>query len=494
MIILVVGQVGWTATAGYYSLNVATRQAGRGWRAAYRHDTDQIYCFLNADTQVNVVAPVAAVINGLFTVIIVVDRDGNSVAIINDTVGSNFATPAGSLVGSGIGIGGAPLGGGDATSGSAFVAVGVWYGSDYAPYYAADNYARAKNLSHRLTGIYPVQGDRGTYTRTSARAWLDYSGVWRLGTYGLPVSGSAQGLKASPQRVNKAFRNANPQNANALTWTGGVSPTTADDSTALSADDAYVWGPYVYDFDNTTGSTQYIRMSAQVGNTNPHSLQCLIRVVSGSGTVKLGLYDESAGTFVGTAIHDGYDAMTEIDGQVPADTDCTLCLEVPNGINIRWIAQDMEEEPRCFDPIPNWSTVASATMTLEELASTYTAVDEQGSLESEITPDGYSGGDVGTTKIIRNNSTLSTWLFHTTTQYRFNDGSSSVVLPSTIPTDGVAVPLRCRWKSNDFSISSDTQRGDASYDGTVLGTGPVTIAPDKPMRFATLRIYRNGDG
>jgi hypothetical protein len=449
---------------------------------------------LYGDTTVNVVASIPAVINGLFTIIAVVDRSGNSVVLLNDIVGANFGTPAGSLAGDGVGISGAPLGGGRATAGSAVVCGAIWYGQGYADYYSADSFALAKNLSHRLTGIHPIQGDRGAYSRASARAWLDYSGEWRIGTYAMPASGSSQGLKASPSRTNKAYRNVNPQNVNALTWTGGVSPTVIDDSTALSADGAYSWGPFTYDYDNTTGSTQYIRMSAQTGNTNPHSLQCLIRIVSGAGAVKLGLYDESLGTFVGSAIYDGYDARTEIDGQVPTDIDCTLCLEVPNGVRIRWDAHDIAEEPRCFDPIPNWSTVAGATMAAEELASTYTAIDEQGSFETEVTPDGYSGGDVSTTKIIRNNPILSTWLSHTSTQYRFNDGSSSVALPSTVPTDGVPVPLRVRWKSNAFSIASDAQRADASYDGTVVGTGPVTIATDNPIKFANLRIYRNGDG
>jgi hypothetical protein len=496
IVLLLIGTYG-PDSPGYYSWFMATRGSDRGWRLGIRHDTNQMYVFLNGDSLTSASAPSGSgVVNGYFIVIAVVDRSHDVVVAYNNNFGSLGSIPSGSLAsGVGLGLCALPSGAGDVVEDSSVLGAAIWYGTGIADFWKADSYAPVKELTQYLSGISPVSGIQGIYTRASAATWKDRNGRWAIASPGLPRCGDSSGLVLSPARTNEAYRNINPlagHAAAALTWTGAKAPTEVDDSTALAVDDAEVWGPNVYEYANDTGATQYIRMSAQTGNTNARSLQCLIRQVAGSGTVKLGLYDESAGTFSGTTIHDGYDERTIINGQIPGDNDLTLCLEVPDGVTIRWIAHDMGEGAYAQYPTPNWATATSASRSADLLATSHTNNSDQQSVEATVTPLGWSAWIINTSvggTIILYAATLGggRWAVYDSTLSEF-------VPPPTVPTDGVSHKVRSRWKGAVKSIVSAGDRDSGSYDGS-MGAGVVSLTPTYlESKIKDLVIYRNGDG
>jgi hypothetical protein len=495
-VILLMGKYGYDG-GGYYSYFFGTRNTGRGIRLGLRHDTNQMYCFLNGDAQKNLGSQEIGIANGYFITITVVNRDDKGVTAFNGDFGSLVDVSGnGSLANDqGVGIASLPGGGGDIVDRSSIIALAVWIDNNIAPFWETDSYSPVKELTHQLSGIYPQKGNSGIFTRNSAASWKNKNGVWAIASAELPRAGDSGGLRIAPERTTECPRNINPQNVTALTWTGAKSPTDPppDDSTALNADGCGAWGPAAYEYANDTGSTQYVRMSAQVGNVNDRSLQALTRIVSGSGTVKLGLYDESAGTFVGTAIHDGYDERTIIDGQTPGDTDCTLALEVPDGVTVRWIAQGMETGPTCTTPIPNVATGAGATRAAEVLTTSHTPSDIQGSFKATITPMNWSGIEAGDATIITRDTAAELLYANGSTAGLNSDLDGTTSLEDIqAPADGVAQVARVRWSGPSMSLDVDGTRDIEAFDKTLDGADELVVAVDAEVGIVDLKAYDKG--
>jgi len=499
--------VGWMRAppegSGSTEKCLATKKYGRGLRLAC-YDVNA--CVINTaygDSSPSTVTATGSVRQTSWCFFfLILDRDGNFWSHLNGSTAIDItATPSGSLGDAeGIALGARPNGTTNISEGGAIVMGAFFYGSGIADLMTQ---ARVTRLSNAAMGIYAEQGDQGDFSRDSHAAWQNHNGVWHIASNGMPRSGDTtasgvSGLRSAPPRTNKAYRNIDPQNVTALSETGGTAPTTVDDSTALEADDCGAWGPHVYDYDNDTGNTQHIRFSDTTGNTDTHCYQCLARVVSGAGTVKLGLYDESANTFTGTAIHDGYDSRTLVHDVTPGDTDETLALEVPDGVNVRWIAQDMCEGTRCSSPIPNWATAASASTPNERYSidSKY-RIDAQGSVEVEWTPLGWDSANLPgkpQVYIVRNSL-----IYIQNGRPVFYDGTNAAVIPGISFSDGVRHIIRSRWFSDKMSISFDDERDDCSYDGDTFGSGSdisitQTDHDQAEHSVSNVKILKNGSG
>jgi hypothetical protein len=451
------------------------------------------------DTAGAFVQSTLAVIDGSWALVgVIIDESANQHLISGSGLDvDNIAALGNFADGNGIGVAVLPRIPGIQRYNGKIAFVSMTFGAGIADLWTANAYALFRDFESQMTGTWPIQGARGTFARASAASWQNRNGVWAIASSGLSRSGDSEGFRVAPSRTNQAYRNINPQAGDAaiaLTWTGAVAPTEVNDAAALAAvaNDATAWGPNVFEYANTTGAVQYIRMSAQTGDVNARSLQCLIRRTAGAGAVNLGLYDESAGTFVGSAISDGYNARTLINGQTPGDVDETLCLEVANGTTVRWIAQDMSAGATCQTPIPNYSTGAVAIRVAEVLTTTLTPDDAEGSVEVHVTPLGWNQADVIGTPRIVTRVVSSLIMYASNFGWRSFDGTNVVRVPGIV--DGTEYTIRVRYGDSGLSITVNDIRDNDLYDGTLHGGGAFEIEPGEEVEIKDFRHLRNGGG
>lgn len=373
----------------------------------------------------------------------------------------------------------------------------VWYGVNLA---ATATAAWHLDVAQSVLGDRPDQGAAGDFARATGATWQNRNGVWSIGGTDTVRAGDSGGLRCSTTRTNQAYKNTDLRAGDAaviLTATGGV-VSDVDDSVALTAAGAREFGPTVCQVANATGGVIHARMSQVTGSVVRRSLQALVRRSAGVGAVSLGLYDESAGTFVaGAAIHDGYDARTLVHGQTPADLDCTMCLEIADNTTVRFTAHDMSAGTRCTTPIPNTALAAAAIRNADEWTSDVTPLDLQGGVSLTATPLGWSAAETGGASLL-----WTVWGAQATLRVSAAgfwelalDGTTT--LTSTVqPADGVANDIRFFWSTGGLitlTVDDDTQTGP--YDGTIRWDGEwqliAQIAEFAVRNFAT---YRNGSG
>ena len=425
------------------------------------------------------------------------DDDGLQYLYCNGNLEDSDNVAALGTIGHGAGIGIAAQPSGGASAPCDIGRIMYWHGPNLAAIATGPWHT---DVSDHVLGTRAAQGTAGAFARATSASWQNRNGVWAMGGLGTPKAGDSGGLRCAPARTNQAFSNINPQAGDAavaLTATAGVT-AEVDDSADLLAAGAREWGPNVFEFTNATGAVQYVRMSQQTGDVNARSLQALVRRSAGVGAVSLGLYDESAGTFVaGAAIHDGYDARTLVHGQTPADLDCTMCLEIADNTTVRFTAHDMSAGTRCTTPIPNTALAAAAIRNADEWTSDVTPLDLQGGVSLTATPLGWSAAETGGASLL-----WTVWGAQATLRVSAAgfwelalDGTTT--LTSTVqPADGVANDIRFFWSTGGLitlTVDDDTQTGP--YDGTIRWAGEwQLIAQIAEFEVKDFTTYRNGSG
>jgi len=356
------------------------------------------------------------------------------------------------------------------------------------------------DLANDALGTLADQGADGTHDRNTMASWQNTSGVWHLGGIRMSRAGDDDGIRLAPARTNQAFKNCQIVAGDAaavLTATGGV-VSEVDDSAALLAADAQEWGDDVYQFANATGAVQYVRMSQQTGNVNARSLQCLVRRSAGAGAVNLGLYDESAGTFVaGAAINDGYGTRTLVHGQVPTDVDCTLCLEVADNTTIRFIAQGMETGPTCTTPVPNLAVAAAAARNADDFVTSDTPADETGGVSLSVTPLSWSGADTGGASLLWTTAGAQSTLFVTAAGvWELQLDGTTTITSTAGPAADVWQDISIRWAAGGLmTLTIDGEQWSAAYDGTIRWGGTWQLfAQQGEFAVRDFTTYRNGSG
>jgi hypothetical protein len=355
-------------------------------------------------------------------------------------------------------------------------------------------------LADYVLGTSAAQGAAGDFARNTSASWQNRNGVWAIASSRLPRAGDADGLRLAPARTNQAFANCDPQAgdaAAALTITGGA-VAEVDDAAALLAAGAREWGPNVMEWTNATGVDQYCRMSQQTGDVNARSLQCLARRSAGAGAIDLGLYDESAGTFVaGAAIVDAYAARTLVHGQVPVDVDATLCLRMATATTVRFAAHDMSTGPRCTTPIPNDATGAAHTRASDVFTTTDTPADETGGFGLDVTPMGWSAAETGGASLLGRAGGGNAMLYTTAAGVWELDLDGTTLITSTVgPADGVSQRIDVRWASGGLmTLTIDGVVWSAAYDGTIQNAGAWEFEVDGgEMAIRNFYTVRQGSG
>jgi hypothetical protein len=480
---------------------IATRDSGGTGRGVYIvfDDADRVGFYVFGDSAASCLSTNGSAPDNSYAIIIsVCDRDGNSWIHLNGSSALDIgATPSGSFVGDGVGLGAEPDGARLISDGGSIQSVFVYYGSGIA-----DRMTQTvvDHVSAGLMGIHPEQGDLGSFTRDSATSWRA-NGVWHIASSGLPRAGSGidggeSGLRAAPARTNNCYNNINPQVTTGWSVTGGTN-SVVDDSTALAAatDDASAWGPNVHRF-VPGGGDEVIYGGDTTGNTNDHSLSVLMRGDSGGESVDICLRDSSDGTITAG---DTVTLTTEwvrytVSGVTPGDADEQFALDCDAGDTVYFIASQLEEGDVTTTPIPNWATAASAARPIERLATSYTLRDAQGSMEIGWTPLGWGAVDSGIhTKPIAGSGSLVIYNANNG-QIGFFDGSS-LIQSNVIVVDGVRNHARARWAGLIKSIDVDGDYKTDSYDGTLLDTGPVIVQSNNAeSALDNLIIYKNGSG
>ena len=448
-----------------------------------------------------VVHPTVTAGLGTYAVMIgLLDRDANVHFYLNGTGAAPVATPGGTI-GNAAGIALANWANGVANWNGRLVYTMVYNGAAAVDPWSADTFALVQDVTRRATGIPHRVGYAGpTFARATASSWQDsHTRRHALASAGLPRAGSAlaggeSGIRLDPAGTNKCYSNVNITVAAAAVW--GVDDASAvgrvDDSAALAAatEPAEAWGPFVCDYNNTSGAARYCFIPGSTGNVNAHSLQVMARIVAGAGA-QLGFWDTVGLAFSnGVALSATAYVRTLNPGLTPPSVNEQLCIMIPNGCHVRWIAYQSEEAGICSSPIPNWSTVAGAARGYEYLDTPQALSDTEGRISCGVTPMGWSGAQGGTGTIITRVGGTSYILYASGGgNYATFDGTSAV--SNSIPAAGVERLLELDWGRTYRILFVDGAPVTGGFDGAWASTGHLRLyASPKPLAIADFRVYR----
>jgi hypothetical protein len=242
---------------------------------------------------------------------------------------------------------------------------------------------------------------------------------------------------------------------------------------------------------------------AQTGNLNAHSISVWLRGSAGGESVDVGVRDVSAGTMQNVqtvACTTAYQKIT-LHGFIPGDTDRQFAIDCDAGDTIYHIGAHMEESPRCSSPIPNLSTVATATRALDDFVTADDPDDNGGSIELTIEPVGWSAAQYGGGNLLFETGVGVGTLFVNGAGNWEATIDGTTALDSTIqPVDGAPYRIRLRWVvggQQSIEVWNGTtllSRVASAYDGTLQGAGTWELAPGMPVLITDLKTYRNGSG
>ncbi len=499
VVIVIVAKRGVESGAGNQYV-LASRAAAAGWGVRWSGASTMALVW---DADATVVAGATTVSPGMYSAFVcVVDRNGNILVYLNGTLVGSVACSAGSVA-SGAGIALAALANGGSPCVGVIDTCVVYYGAGIADVWDAalvqDVTARALGTAHRV-GHAP-----STFARNTAASWQDsHNRRHALASAGMPRAGSAlagaeSGLRAAPARTNKSYANVNVTVAGAAVWTVDDASAVGrvDDSVALAAgaEPAEAWGPWTCRYDNATGAARYMYVPGNTANVNKHCLQVMARYTAGAGA-RLGLMDVSVGGAAGFtnlgAITDGY-LRTQVHNVTPGDIDERLCIMLPNGCHLRWIAHDMQEGVRCTSPIPNWSTVAGAARAAEQLDTPALNPDMIGACEVGATPMGWDGNDNALSVYVLTRTGGSSFLLYAHAgipRWASYDGTNSANLVAPAPADGVRNACRVEWGPY-IRLEIDGAVASVPYDGAYAGAGTIRLSPaGGELAIDSLRVYR----
>jgi hypothetical protein len=269
------------------------------------------------------------------------------------------------------------------------------------------------------------------------------------------------------------------------------------DDAALTTAKCQVFGPNVFEFDNSAGSNdRYMRQGAAAGNTNKRSLSIIGDLVTGTGA-QIGLWDTADSSFSnGTDITDTY-VRTIADNITPTATE-VFCVKIPAGCKARWIAQQGETEGNTTyslstSVIPNWSTSAAATRLVETYDPTDSPSDIQGSIECGVTPLNHNGIFAAKTAIVSRGTTPADILYNSTGDDWYMGDGTTVINGGTIVTN-TRDKLRVKWSANGMSLlENDTSVDSDTYDASIGGSGTYRISPGgREYSIDSIKIFPTG--
>ena len=344
--------------------------SGRGFQMAYNPTSvNGVQCISYGDTSRASFG--AAARGSLFIAGFMIERGGNQKVYVNGQLADTDPTPAGSLASGQIAVGTLP--GVAPVALSSICRVMLFYDDNLGSICDDDWWL---NLANSITGnMSHNSGEVSNFTRDSPTT-VKVSGTYFLLSENMPPIGNEEGYHAQGSRTSKLLDTIYPSGAG---WaaTGGLSPSTPNDWTELENDDIHDFGPNVIQLNNTTGSSQLLYNTNQMGNTNPHSMNIRTRFVSGVG-FEYGWRDVSSGLF--TKVGDCVDNYVETisNNLTPPDSDAQFAINTPAGGIINVSVPSVEEKTFASTPIPNYSDAV-------------TALRDQDKNDSGILPDGTKG-------------------------------------------------------------------------------------------------------
>lgn len=418
---------------------------------------------------------------GLFVAVLIYNCTANTVVLWTPGgVGAAGAVPAGTVTGGGLGVSAMPDGSLKLSAGAGVLATAFYKGAGLAAAWAADTYARCKELTALATGLEPRGNQapskgRPTCARASAVTWYDDDGRLWIGSAGLMRAGDPKGCRIAPARTNLCYNNVNPQNTTGLTASGGTLARVADDSAALATAKLECLGPSVFSF-APGASDQSVRCGANTGAVTKHSESVFLRGAVGGESVHLGLWDASAGAFTAHAtvtLTTGWQRFN-IDNITPGDTDCSWAIEGHAGDTFYFVGQQLELGEDSTSLIPNWATAATAARAATTLDPPVTPRDARGKVKCGVTPLGYSGAVTGGNTIVaRTTGGTVLGTDDSTDDWTTNDGSTEVKAGAV--ATGTRAAIVVEWAGTTQQLTVDGTAASAAYDGAVAGSGTYRL-------------------
>ena len=429
----------------------------------------------------------------------VVDRSARSMTgFINGVVGgTDAALQAGSLIGTGIAIGAEVDGTIKARAYTRIEWIAVWFGDGIYDTWRADSDRLIKRLSMESLGLRETVtnskywfysrsgGDSGNNGGTS---YIDHNGNWFFGSKYAPRAGNPNGCIVSPYQNNVIMASGGQYNYDIVAgtlafWssTGGVL-TRVDDSAALLAAKAETWGPYVFNYANTTGAPKAVFCAPKVANT-PYTFYLLARYVSGANA-QIGWYDTTTTTFtsVGTIL-DGY-ALTRVLTQTRPSADCYFAIQIPDGCELRFIGQGLNGSVSGYRidsyPTPYREPPWSTETLRERLITEHTPVAGSGSYLVNLAPNCWSGTELSADNTVLPCVTTAGDILHAEKAapgWATSDGT--VQIAAGAPVAGVYVNVWSAWKAALQYIQEGLVgvATTGAYDGTKGTAGALMVAP-----------------
>lgn len=284
-----------------------------------------------------------------------------------------------------------------------------------------------------------------TLTRSTTGTYFGADGVLRTAAINAvrtdynPANGTLRGLLVEIQGTNKCTNyNLNPDAGLTNISASAGTLDRVNDAANLPFDGGTVGGN-VFHLNNATGSPVTITVTGTTGNTNKHSIRVFARFTGTAPTLQL------TGAVGAVACNNAY-AETKSDNITPGTTADQWQLVVPNGTEVWFLGNQLEEGPFVTSPIET----AGAAVTR--------AADNVTSAIVGTLPDEFSFVFEGTTA-----PGLGAQYF-----LDLNDGSNNNRISFNRGNDG-SVRLTSR-------ASSVLTMNNLGYPGTVSTLSPIKIA------------------
>jgi hypothetical protein len=435
---------------------------------------------------------------------------GNGYSYVNLYNGGSSAIPAGSYTGNGLAIG-ATVTADDfcTTAGEAIEWIAVWYGAGIFAAWSADSYRLVKRLNMEAMGLRETVTNSKYWAFSgvsgSGASYKDHNGRWAFAygdSHGTICAGNPNGLVLNPGSAyvspGTAY-NFDPTGTAGWTLTGGAM-TRVDDTAALAAAKAEVWGPYVYQFANATGAPQVAYCGSDSVATT-YEIFCIARYTAGAGAT-IGVRETATGNYTAWAnISDGYVLTRSSFASLAAGF--KLAIQIPDGCTIRFIGHGLQGTAGSglvAYPAPVRTADWAAGGTVETHTVTeHTPVNASGSILINIAPIGWSTtGGKADARIFRTVLNATAIMYAEDTApggWSMTDGTTPLSMdPAYGPTDGVYQLLWMAWNTTtgmqylrDTAVPASLVT--AAYDGAMPVSGALEpYASDTGSAFAVKYI------
>jgi hypothetical protein len=446
--------------------SIATYTAGnRGYQIALNSPIGYIQAITYGNT--TAVCNAAQQRNTISIIIFVIERGGNQRLYLNGTLADTATTPAGSISNGGL-ISEATLPSIAPTGQLGLLRNMVYNGVGLADK-ITDEWVAAFTDQISLNNAVNTS-DKLIFTRASA-ATYEIDGVWCVLGYHLPKISRLYGYLAEGYRINKIYNNINPVLLSGWSVTSGSITITYDTAAMLTAG-VLNFGPRVFQYQNSTGSDQYIYGGTTVGNTNAHSMQIFGRMFTGSGA-QIGWRDSAGGAWTFVAdLSDNY-VRTIANNLTPPSNTCQLAIRIPNGCGIYHVMATLEEAAFASTPIANWSDVATVARYQDSNPMAVVPTDIGGTIHGTIKSEGWSGIAPQNSYFFTSSLGSGYWVYIGTADWRTIVYDGTNVVNSDINAMTAAEQfILCSWGNLGLYLYLEGKGENSNaYDGDMSGSG-----------------------